>query len=195
MRKKTTRWSNFKASRRRRFCDRKNMWNKENCHDKCLMSLALALWKQNKSVTCEERRWKLLEINKRKKLKWWEKYSKQIFQTLQRYSENHHDQKVECNNKRWESFLWFIHLQRAVDLKSREKNREIFLWIVGRSVAGGSFHFIFAILEQRRRWKVTFKGIFNVSYSLKLFCLSKYSQVSVKSLSGILQKVNKSLKD
>lgn len=42
----------------------KNVCGKmENCHDKCLMSLALALWKQNKSVI--EKWWKLFRDNER----------------------------------------------------------------------------------------------------------------------------------
>lgn len=115
----------FKSEQTSTFVSSKNMWNKENCHDKCLMSLALALWKQNKSVTCEERlRWKLLEIKMMMR-----KIFKTNFSKL--FNASRIIIKGGVNNKRWESFLWFILLQRGGWMKiTRRKEEKDFYGIV-----------------------------------------------------------------
>ena len=64
---------------------------KENCHDKCLMSLALALPKQNKSV---------IEIYDENCSRYDTSDTQSIFFRAERFT-NHQ----RWSNKRWESFM------------------------------------------------------------------------------------------
>lgn len=93
-------WSNFKranieAAKRIILKNARYVERKENCHDKCLMSLALALRKA-KQISHWNIWWKLLEI-------WCEWYSKHIFLcwTL------HKSSKVE-QQKMWKFYDSYI---------------------------------------------------------------------------------------
>lgn len=83
----------------------KNMRKKkENCHDKCLMSLALALRMQNKSLI--EKWWKAARDMmgaRRRQTTSDEKYSKHIFQSSTLHK-NHQRWKTTKDGK----VLWFI---------------------------------------------------------------------------------------